>query len=41
MTDIKIVHSYEEFPGGRTQDYWGRLLPKHVEIFSKHLATEK
>ena len=41
MTDIKIVHSYEEFPGGRTQDYWGRLLPKHVELFSKHLATEK
>lgn len=41
MTDIKIVHSYEEFPGGHTQDYWGRSLPKHVKFFSKHLATEK
>lgn len=41
MTDMKIVHSYEEFPGGHTQDYWGRSLPKHVEYFSKHLATGK
>lgn len=41
MTDMKIVHSYEEFPGGHTQDYWGRSLPKHVEFFSKHLATGK
>ena len=41
MTDMKIVHSYEEFPGGHTQDYWGRALPKHVEFFSKHLATGK
>ena len=41
MTDMKIVHSYEEFPGGHTQDYWGRSLPKHVEFFSKHLAKGK
>jgi hypothetical protein len=28
-------------PGGRTQDYWGRSLPKHVEFFSKYLAIGK
>ena len=28
MTDMKIAHSYEEFPGGHTQDHWGKSLPK-------------
>lgn len=28
MTDMKIVHSYDEFPGGHTQDHWGKSLPK-------------
>jgi S-formylglutathione hydrolase FrmB len=41
MTDMKIVHTYEEFPGGHTQDFWARSFPKHVEFFSKYLATEK
>ena len=41
MNGMKISHSYEEFPGGHTQDYWGRSFPKHVEFFSKYLATGK
>jgi hypothetical protein len=41
MNEMKITHSYDEFPGGHTQDYWGRSLPKHVEFFSKYLATGK
>ena len=41
FTDMKIAHTYEEFPGGHTQDFWARSLPKHVEFFSKFLATGK
>ena len=41
MTDMKIAHTYEEFPGGHTQDFWARSFPKHVEFFSKHLASGK
>ena len=41
MTDMKVSHTYEEFPGGHTQDFWARSFPKHVEFFSKHLASGK
>jgi len=41
LDDMKIKHSYEEFPGGHTQDYWARSLPRHVEFFSKYLAADK
>ncbi len=41
ISDMNIAHTYEEFPGGHTQDFWARSLPKHVEFFSKFLATGK
>ena len=41
MTNMKVSHTYEEFPGGHTQDFWARSFPKHVEFFSKHLASGK
>lgn len=41
LNDMKIAHTYEEFPGGHSQDYWGRSLPKQVQFFSKYLATGK
>ena len=41
MNEMEITHSYDEFPGGRTYDYWGRSLAKHVEFFSKYLAIGK
>jgi len=39
MNDMKIAHTYEEYPGGHSQDYWGRSLPKHVEFFGKCFVT--
>ena len=39
LNDMKIAHTYQEFPGGHTQDFWARSFPKHVEFFSKYLAT--
>ena len=38
---MKIAHTYQEFPGGHTQDFWARSFPKHVEFFSKYLTTAK
>ena len=41
LDTLKVAHTYEEFPGGHSQDYWARSFPKHVEFFSKQLATAK
>ena len=41
LTSNSIAHTYVESGGAHTEDYWGRSFPKHVEFFSKYLATGK
>ncbi|MBJ7257539.1 MAG: cadherin-like domain-containing protein, partial [Akkermansiaceae bacterium] len=38
LTTNAIPHTYTEYPGGHTMDYWQGTFPKHVVFFSKYLA---
>lgn len=36
LTAAGIPHSYEEFPGGHTWDYWHRHLADTLRFFARH-----